>query len=185
MKYILKILPIALLLAWSAKMMGQSDCQPLLVLMDDITMDNFYQAEVINSSATITSGTAVTFQAENNILLTDGFKTTDVAIFHGYIANCVLNDVEDLESINNSIKLFPNPANTITILEYELEEQIEVSISVINLLGQEVLHLVPRQAQSQGIHQISFDARQLPAEMYIFRIQLDDQVISRKFSVVQ
>ena len=180
---LLKTLPIALLLAWSTAATGQDDCQPLLVLMDDITMDDFYQAEVIHSSANITAGTTVTFQAEDTILLTDGFQSLDVAQFHGYIADCMSVATEDINEVNHSIKLFPNPTNALTILEYELDKQTVVSASVVNVLGQEVISLIALERQASGKHQISFDAAPLAADVYFFRMNLDDKVIFRKFAV--
>lgn len=183
MKYLIQIIPVALFMCWCSTAFGQN-CQPLLTLTDDITVNEFFQAEVIQSSAMVSTANVI-FQAEDTIRLTSGFQTKEDVAFLGYIADCILIDVEDLETIGQSISVYPNPTKTITIFEYELNQQSDVSLSVVDLLGRKIMVLKNNEPQTQGLYQIPFDARQLAPEVYFFRLRLNNQVITRKFVVLQ
>ena len=65
----------------------------------------------------------------------------------------------------------PNPFTQTTSLRYSLPEPLPVRLSVYDVLGREVAVLVDA-AQEPGIYSVDFDARGLPAGLYIARIQM-------------
>ena len=65
----------------------------------------------------------------------------------------------------------PNPFTESTTLRYSLPEPLPVRLSVYDVLGREVAVLVD-EAQEPGIYSVDFDARGLPAGLYIARIQM-------------
>ena len=65
----------------------------------------------------------------------------------------------------------PNPFTESTTLRYSLPEPLPVRLSVYDVLGREVAVLVDA-AQEPGIYSVDFDARGLPAGLYIARIQM-------------
>ncbi len=64
---------------------------------------------------------------------------------------------------------FPNPFNPATALRYTLSEASHVTMTVVNLLGQEVARIVDRDEQA-GAKTVRFDARGLPSGIYFCRI---------------
>jgi len=64
---------------------------------------------------------------------------------------------------------YPNPFNPVTTIRYDLPEPGHVKISVFNTLGQEVAVPVDG-GREAGYHAVSFDARDLPSGMYLYRI---------------
>jgi hypothetical protein len=64
---------------------------------------------------------------------------------------------------------YPNPFNPTTTICYQLTKDSKVSLTVYNLLGQQVATLVDEQKQA-GYHQEVFDATRFASGMYIYRI---------------
>ena len=67
---------------------------------------------------------------------------------------------------------FPNPFTQSTTLRYSLPQTMQVRLAVYDMLGREVALLVDAQ-QEAGIHTTEFDAGNLPAGIYLARIDLD------------
>jgi hypothetical protein len=64
---------------------------------------------------------------------------------------------------------YPNPANPSTVIRYDLPRESNIRLFVYNVLGQEVKRLVDTR-QSPGRYEVSFDAKELPSGMYIYRL---------------
>ncbi len=64
---------------------------------------------------------------------------------------------------------FPNPFNPVTTIRYSIPDEGLVSVSVFNLLGQEIRTLV-NVVQGPGEYAIRFDASDLPSGMYYYRL---------------
>jgi hypothetical protein len=64
---------------------------------------------------------------------------------------------------------YPNPFNPSTQINFELPEKAKVSLTVYNVMGQEVATLVNTQMQA-GFHDISFEASNLSSGVYIARL---------------
>jgi len=81
-------------------------------------------------------------------------------------------------------KNFPNPVRSATTITYTLPEKAKVSLTVYNVLGQEVVTLVngPRQP---GTHEVTLDASTLSSGVYFYRLKAGSRTRSRKMSVVQ
>jgi hypothetical protein len=65
---------------------------------------------------------------------------------------------------------YPNPFNPGTNIEFQILRQGHVTLSVFNTIGQPVATLVDQEL-SRGTHQVTFDAADLPAGIYYYRIQ--------------
>lgn len=64
---------------------------------------------------------------------------------------------------------YPNPFNPSTTIRYALPSESKVSISVYNLLGQQVANLVD-DVQSTGYHEVVFNAIDLASGVYLYKI---------------
>jgi hypothetical protein len=65
---------------------------------------------------------------------------------------------------------FPNPFNPTTSIRYTVGKADNVSLTVYNMLGQEVASVV-NQFQSAGSYTVNFDASKLASGMYLYKMQ--------------
>ncbi|MBI3195187.1 MAG: T9SS type A sorting domain-containing protein [Ignavibacteriae bacterium] len=68
---------------------------------------------------------------------------------------------------------YPNPFNPVTTLQFDLNEPALVTLTVYNMLGQEIATLVEQEEYSDGRWEMSFDATGLTSGVYFYRIALD------------
>lgn len=65
---------------------------------------------------------------------------------------------------------YPNPFNPITTIKFSIPENLNVHISVYDVLGRKVKDLVNELIES-GIHTISFDGSELASGIYFYKIE--------------
>lgn len=65
---------------------------------------------------------------------------------------------------------YPNPFNPTTNIEFNLSETAEISLSIHNLLGQEIAVLASGTYEA-GLHSLTFDAAALPSGLYLARLK--------------
>jgi len=64
---------------------------------------------------------------------------------------------------------FPNPANPVTVVRYDIPTQAEVTLTLYNLLGQQVRELVKAE-QPAGRYEVEVDMKNLPSGVYVYRL---------------
>jgi len=74
-----------------------------------------------------------------------------------------------------SIRSYPNPFPVVTMIEYQLQESSKVDLAVYNETGKQVSLLV-NEFQSQGLHQIEWNAVGLPPGLYFARLIAGRQI---------
>ena len=79
---------------------------------------------------------------------------------------------------------YPNPFNPSTILSYNLKTDATVKLTVFNVVGQSVRVLVD-QYQAAGYYEISFDASDLPAGIYLYKLQVGDYSSVKRMTLVK
>ncbi|MEN8157390.1 MAG: T9SS type A sorting domain-containing protein [Bacteroidota bacterium] len=79
---------------------------------------------------------------------------------------------------------YPNPFNHQTTIGYSLSEGADVTIAVYNILQQKVGTLV-KEYRDAGDHTVVWDATDLPAGIYTYRMEADGFVQTRKMMLVK
>ena len=79
---------------------------------------------------------------------------------------------------------YPNPFNPTTIIKYQIPEDGIVSLKIYDILGKEIKTLV-NEHKPTGRYEINFDASNLASGVYIYRIQINDFVSSKKMMLVK
>jgi hypothetical protein len=84
-------------------------------------------------------------------------------------------NIKALESRNQPeeyrlMQNYPNPFNPTTTIEFALPEDAIVSISIFNVLGQEVAKLVDHELMDEGTNEVTFDATSLSSGVYYYRL---------------
>ena len=79
---------------------------------------------------------------------------------------------------------YPNPFNPTTLIPFSVAEASEVSIKVYDLLGRTVATLVDG-TLSAGVHEVQFEASQLPTGMYIVRMEAAGIVKTQRVTLMK
>ena len=79
---------------------------------------------------------------------------------------------------------YPNPFNPSTQISFSLAQNGLVTLSVYNLLGQEVRTLINRNMEA-GSHSITFDASGLQSGVYVYQLNAAGSTLTRKMMLVK
>ncbi|MEX0610260.1 MAG: Ig-like domain-containing protein [Balneolaceae bacterium] len=96
-------------------------------------------------------------------------------------------DDEIFSDVPNSISLeqnYPNPFNPSTNIKFGLPERSDVNLEVYDMLGRKVATILSG-PKSAGFHTISFDASQLSSGVYLYRLAIGSEIISRKMLLMK
>jgi hypothetical protein len=86
---------------------------------------------------------------------------------------------------NYSLKQnFPNPFNPSTKIKYSIPEMSIVTLTLFNLLGEEVTTLV-NEEKTAGNYTVEFNAANLPSGIYFYRIQAGSFVETKKMVLMK
>lgn len=78
---------------------------------------------------------------------------------------------------------YPNPFNPSTTIRFQLRQKHFLTL-VFNISGQEVATLVNSWKQA-GVHEIQFNANQLPIGVYLYRLKVYGVTKSRKLLILR
>jgi DNA-binding beta-propeller fold protein YncE len=79
---------------------------------------------------------------------------------------------------------YPNPFNPTTTIVFSLPEKGKVELKIFDNLGREVLTVLNRDL-SAGKHSVMFDASKLATGIYHYRLKVNDEVFTRKMTLVK
>jgi hypothetical protein len=79
---------------------------------------------------------------------------------------------------------YPNPFNPSTKISFRLPQRSNVVLKVFNTLGQEVAKLVNESLEA-GKHSYNFDASKLSSGVYVYALQTDAGLITKKMTLVK
>ena len=117
-----------------------------------------------------------------NGTVTYRLKQIDFSGTFTYSKEVEINVSQPLEF--NLSQNYPNPFNPSTRISYSIQSDGFVSLNVYNLLGQLVTNLV-NETQTAGYHEINFNASNLSNGLYIYRLESNGKVESRKMLLIK
>lgn len=79
---------------------------------------------------------------------------------------------------------FPNPFNPSTQIAFTIPEQSMVSLRVFDMLGRQVSELV-HAVKAAGKYEINFNASELSSGMYIYRLETNGAVLTKKMTLIK
>lgn len=74
---------------------------------------------------------------------------------------------------------YPNPFNPMTTIEYEIQKSGFVSLSIYDIQGREVNQLVS-EYKPRGRYSVTWDGHELSSGLYIYKLALNDDILTRK-----
>ena len=108
----------------------------------------------------------------------------DAQIIYNYITG--VDDEQKTESLR-SFQLYqnyPNPFNPRTKLKYQIPELRFVTLTVYDILGNEIETLI-NEEKASGTYQIEFDASALTSGIYFYKLQAGSFVETKKMVLMK
>ncbi len=97
------------------------------------------------------------------------------------------SDAVEVEVIPTRFELsqnYPNPFNPITTIRFSLPKETRLKINLYNLLG-EIIKTITEGIYQAGYYNISFNASNLPSGTYVYRIESDNFIESKKMMLLK
>jgi len=127
----------------------------------------------------------------------DGFITERLDIFgEKYLSIEVISfkkyeptiiDKDQTNCVNSETILYqnyPNPFNPATTFEYSLYKETDVKLLVYDLNGN-LLETIVNENQNSGFYQVSWNAKDFPSGVYIYRLITDNFIKVNKLVLVK
>ena len=105
----------------------------------------------------------------------------------GIVMDITMTSVDDRSGKPGEFSLgqnFPNPFNPSTIIRYELGGNTHVTLTVLNVLGQEVVRLVDGE-QVAGSHEVKLEPRGLSSGVYFYRLVAGSFTSTKKLMLLK
>ncbi|MGN8225831.1 T9SS type A sorting domain-containing protein [Gracilimonas sp. BCB1] len=80
---------------------------------------------------------------------------------------------------------YPNPFNPSTNISYRIPSNSTVSLKVYDMLGREAATLLNRKTQPAGEYEVTFNAGNLSSGVYLYRLQVNQTVITKKLTLIK
>jgi ligand-binding sensor domain-containing protein len=121
--------------------------------------------------------TSLAQSGDVTIMATNNCGNSNIQSLPIMVKNCT--GIEENNSIAN-LKVFPNPFTNSTAFTYILKEYQHVDLMIFDITGRLVKQLV-NENQTQGEHSFTFNAGNLQAGVYYYRLRLGNEVATGKF----
>lgn len=80
---------------------------------------------------------------------------------------------------------YPNPFNPSTTIPFVLNKNVNVTLTVYNMLGQKVATVIDNQMTPAGMYNVQFNAENLATGMYIYRINAGNLTQTRRMMFIK
>jgi len=85
-------------------------------------------------------------------------------------------------AMKDNLSVYPNPFVAQATIQYKISAQSKVSIKIFNIEGR-IVSTVFEGDRPAGTYQLSFSGNQLPAGLYLCRMQINNQFLQQKFII--
>jgi predicted outer membrane repeat protein len=79
---------------------------------------------------------------------------------------------------------YPNPFNPSTIIKFSITDELQVNLSVFNILGEKVIEL-KNEMMKPGYYEVKFDATIFASGVYLYRIKAGEFIETKKMILLK
>jgi len=134
------------------------------------------------SSGTINNGRIVF--ADAAMLILNRKRSPDVVIDAVLLSDPGPED-PNLPSKPSIDKVFPNPFNPTTTIEFSLPQSGQISVDVIDITGRVVQKVLHDRMYAAGFHRFTIDATHLASGVYLIRMQTASGIVTQKITLLK
>jgi hypothetical protein len=133
------------------------------------------------------------FDGPVNSLTSDNSKPRNIYMGTGYgitkfldtLTATSLNDNYNNLPLNYSLSQnYPNPFNATTVIKYTMPTAGFVTLKIYDMLGKEISTVINSHKYA-GEHSITYTASDLASGVYLYRLQINDFISSKKFILLK
>ena len=91
-------------------------------------------------------------------------------------------------NVPNDYKLeqnYPNPFNPVTNINFCIPTSKKVTLTIFNVLGQEITKLLSEESLSRGNYSIQFRTSNLPSGVYFYRLETSEFIEAKKMVLIK
>ena len=111
---------------------------------------------------------------------------SELVIYDSKVTKIVINgNYSDQIPINFNLEQnYPNPFNPNTTIRFSIPKEVQVNLSVYNILGEKVKEL-KNEMMKTGFYEVEFDAADLASGVYLYKIKAGDFVETKKMILMK
>ncbi|RMF56786.1 MAG: T9SS C-terminal target domain-containing protein [Calditrichaeota bacterium] len=148
--------------------------------IDESTIQVKYWNEQSNSWEVM--GNAVVDMVNNTVTITDA-TVSSLFILTGQQNPLSIDEQSPTLATQFTLEQnYPNPFNPSTTIEFSLQDNAHVVLTIYNVLGQKVVQLLD-EAKPAGVYQVKFDAGNLPSGIYFYELKVGDVSMVKKMNL--
>ena len=164
-----------------------SSCDSYWNLSGSQHYDYMWQSsDYITSCMNILSNTHAAYTAENQIILTPGFRANLNSNFSAKIQPCITTKISENPSVKATgeegdihLSVYPNPFTDNLTIEFELSDEDNISVKLVDIMGNRIRE-ISNSFRTKGRHNIRVNASDLPAGIYFVMLQGSGYKAERK-----
>lgn len=80
---------------------------------------------------------------------------------------------------------YPNPFNPSTVIEFDISQTSKIKLEIFDLLGKKIETLIENETKSPGSYSVTYNSKNLSSGIYIYRIFIDDKILSKKMTLIK
>lgn len=160
---------------------------PLMIL----AQNNAVEWSVFDAGFGIPASSTTTVKSAVGQSFNGSSQVANTFIESGFLVNPLLrgslvgvSQAPDLPLAFSLSQNYPNPFNPATKVRYELPKGSYVTITLYNVIGQEVATLV-NEEQQPGRYEVSWNASGFASGVYFYRIQTKEFVATKKLMLLR
>ncbi len=137
-----------------------------------------------NLCLTITSGDSmgVICTATHCDTIVPGHNTAQTTTLS--VVNPATVGIIEQKEFTESLKNYPNPFSRSTTISYSLQQNSNIEVRLLDLLGNRV-QLIESGNKTSGSHNIDFDASSIASGIYLLQLKTDSNTITRKLIITK
>jgi hypothetical protein len=103
----------------------------------------------------------------------------------GEVISGIENPSEEVTPVETILfQNYPNPFNSETSIKYQLSKERRIKIVLYNVLG-ERLEVLSDEYKSTGSYSIIFDSDDLPSGVYIYTLETNNKILTKKLTILK
>ncbi|MBI4946772.1 MAG: T9SS type A sorting domain-containing protein [Bacteroidetes bacterium] len=114
----------------------------------------------------------------------NGVSVANDSIYRIFITPKAINSIKNIETLNPSLRIFPNPAKTNITISFHLSNFEHVQLTIYDVIGKKIKTPLDKD-MNEGDYSISIDASDLTSNLYLCQLRTESIFQVIRFTVIK